>query len=242
MRLIFNWKQGFENDLSGEKTLKILEKYTKIDNKKEIVVCPNFLKMDLVKNTLDNFKNNLKKDNFSIALQDFAPIYSKKSTGELELEMLKIYEPKYALIGHSETRLNKKLDENDILNRLIACKKSGIIPIVCVGFVYPEMTEIKSIKIQIKTVKKWIKQEEKIDIQKDLMIAYEPVLAIGTGILPNLMDILKIIKLIKKEINGVQICYGGSVNPQNIKELEKALGVETFLVGSACLNENVSDF
>lgn len=234
MRLIFNWKQGL---VDNQTTIELLETYKRISNDKEVVICPNILKMESVAQFMSGLLPI--NGNISLGLQDFQPTQTEKSTGDTELDYLTSYNPKYCLIGHSETRVNKKLTEDDILNRLIRARNANIKPILCVGFIYPGYSEIDSIRFQVETIKRWIQTDPTINLEKDLILAYEPLSSIGTGITQEENVTLEIIGLIKQEIGMVELCYGGSVTPKNINSLRTILGINNFLIGSAGLNKEI---
>jgi triosephosphate isomerase len=142
---------------------------------------------------------------------------------------------RYAIIGHSERR--EIFDEDDFLinEKLKAAINNNITPILCVGETKKEheyyLTELK--------LKKELKKRFKrcIDVTK-IIIAYEPIWAIGTGVVPTNEDIDKTVKFIKKEVvelssHKVRVLYGGSVNDENIKELNKIDSIDGYLVGGA---------
>ena len=77
--------------------------------------------------------------------------------------------------------------------------------------------------------------------KSDIFIAYEPIWAIGTGIVPKQEDLLKTIKFIKSKFKGInhqKFLYGGSVNPKNIKDLKEINNIDGFLIGGASQNSN----
>ena len=76
--------------------------------------------------------------------------------------------------------------------------------------------------------------------RSNILIAYEPVWAIGTGIIPKPKDLLKIIEFIKSKFKAkkTKVLYGGSVNPQNIKDLKEINNIDGFLIGGASQNVN----
>ena len=77
---------------------------------------------------------------------------------------------------------------------------------------------------------------QKVKKRKNIVIAYEPVWSIGTGLIPKSDDLLKTINFIKKKIKNTEVLYGGSVNPKNINELKLIKNIDGFLIGGASQN------
>jgi len=73
---------------------------------------------------------------------------------------------------------------------------------------------------------------------KKIIIAYEPVWSIGSGLIPKNSEVIEIIKFIKKKVKGINVLYGGSVNPKNINVLKKINNVDGFLIGGASQRSN----
>lgn len=177
-----------------------------------------------------------KENGFNVGSQNTAPYNIKAITGEVNASQLKDMGIKYALVGHSERRKYCKEDNKQISRKLKLLIKRGIVPILCVGETsndYDEGITSAAIKRQL--------DEALIDIDelstKELMIAYEPVWAIGTGKTPTNAEILKVIAFIRKELKDrykdyFKILYGGSVNDSNIENLNKIDMLDGYLMGS----------
>ncbi len=151
--------------------------------------------------------------------------------------MLKNVGAKYVILGHSE---NRKDGESDILiNRKIkAALKNNFKIIFCIG----ESLKQRQKKKTHLTLSSQIKQGLRgIKNYKNIIIAYEPVWSIGTGIIPETELLKKIIKFIKSNFNKKnkfsrnfpKFLYGGSVNPNNIKTLKEIDDIDGFLIGGA---------
>ena len=196
--------------MNGSKKLyaTIIEKINKVkvmDTK--IVLCPPFV-------YLDEFR--LKNRFVSLGCQDITNEDNSKSTGQISPKMLLEFQVEYVIVGHSERR---KLGEKDeqINEKVKICLNNGLQPIICVG------EEKKSDKLDsvLFQVEQAIKNTPKNII---LIIAYEPVWAIGTGKLPEVSRINRMSKKIRTKITdlGYQNCillYGGSINSNNFKEI-----------------------
>ena len=156
------------------------------------------------------------------------------NTGQINSSMLKSVGAKYVILGHSE---NRQLGENDItINKKIRSSiKSGLNIIFCIG----ESLSQKRKKMTKKVLSRQIISGLKKVRNKDkLIIAYEPVWAIGSGLIPKEIEILEIVKFIKNKVKGAKVLYGGSVNTKNINVLKKINNVDGFLIGGASQNSN----
>ena len=150
-------------------------------------------------------------------------------TGSVNPSMLKSVGAKYVIIGHSE---NRQFGEtNDLINKKIkSALKSGLNVIFCVG----ETLREKRKKITRKILNKQIQLGlNKIKNRKKIILAYEPVWSIGTGLIPKSNELFNTIDFIKKKNKNLKVLYGGSVNPKNIDELKLINNIDGFLIGGA---------
>ena len=143
--------------------------------------------------------------------------------------MLKSVGAKYIIIGHSENRQSGETDK--LINlKIKSALKSGLKVIFCIG----ETLKEKRKKITKSVLNKQIKAGLKnIKNNKKIIIAYEPVWSIGTGIIPKSDDLFKTISFIKKEKKNYKVLYGGSVNPKNINQLKSINNIDGYLIGGA---------
>ena len=156
------------------------------------------------------------------------------NTGQINSEMIKAVGAKYVILGHSENRV---LGEND---RLINLKvknsiKAGLKIIFCIGESLNQKKKKQTKKILSDQISQGLK---KIKNKKKIIIAYEPIWAIGSGLIPKDTEILEIVKFIKRKVRGSIVLYGGSVNSKNINTLKKIHNVDGFLIGGASQNSN----
>ena len=177
----------------------------------------------------------LKKSSIEVGAQNCHE--SKKFaslTGQINSSMLKDVGAKYVILGHSENRQNG--EDNKLINQKIKSSlKSGLKVIFCIGETLKEKNNSQTkivLNRQITNCLKGIKNYSKI------IIAYEPVWAIGTGKIPKLDDLKKNILLIKKKFGNksIKVLYGGSVNTKNIKDLKKISTIDGFLIGGDSRN------
>ena len=155
-------------------------------------------------------------------------------TGEISTEMLLELGVRYVIIGHSERRQFFGETDETVNLRLKTAQQAGLIPILCVG-------ETKQQRDLGKTESVIIKQLELdlLDVdQQNLVIAYEPIWAIGTGDTCESMEANRVIGLIRSRLTypSVSIQYGGSVKPSNIDEIMAQPEIDGVLVGGASLD------
>ena len=150
--------------------------------------------------------------------------------------MLKNVGAKYLIIGHSENRQDG--DDNKKINlKIKSALKAGLKVIFCIGETLKEKRNKKTNQIlnkQIRIGLNSVKNKSKI------IIAYEPVWSIGTGIVPNNVELEKNINfiksLIKRKFKNHIILYGGSVNPKNIEKINQLNLLDGYLIGGASQN------
>tara|TARA_Y100000287_G_scaffold166466_1_gene149108 strand:+ start:58 stop:795 length:738 start_codon:yes stop_codon:yes gene_type:complete len=150
-------------------------------------------------------------------------------TGSINSKMLKDVGAKYVIIGHSENRQrgesNKKIN-----NKIKSVLKSGLKVIFCIGETSQEKRKKKTYQVLNNQIKTGL---DKVKNKKNIIIAYEPVWSIGTGLIPKSNELIKIITFIKKKYNNLKVLYGGSVNSKNINELKLIENIDGFLIGGA---------
>ena len=164
-------------------------------------------------------------------------------TGEISCNMVKDLGAKYTLIGHSEIRKRFKETNEQINQKIIRALGVNLKVILCIGETITERNANKTkqvLKKQLEVAFKGLYENE----LKNIIIAYEPVWAIGSGKIPsqkdiekNLQDIRQVIAedFSKQSAEQMTILYGGSVNQDNCSNILKVKGVDGLLVGGACL-------
>jgi triosephosphate isomerase len=152
-------------------------------------------------------------------------------TSQLSAKMLKDCDVKYCLIGHSESRQFLKETNESIKEKFDQLKQESIQPVLCIG----EPLEIKEAS---KTIDFLSDQLELIDAdQDDLILAYEPIWAIGTGLIPEISDIQLAVDCIRARFQkSIKVLYGGSVNSSNAEDISSKTDIDGLLVGGASLN------
>jgi triosephosphate isomerase len=164
-------------------------------------------------------------------------------TGEISPGMLKDCNCDYAIIGHSERRQFFGETDSTVNKRIKAASKFGIKPVFCIGETESERDTGKTFNVLDKQVKDGLKDLTS-GMLKDLVIAYEPVWAIGTGKTATTEQVDEVHTYLRSLLekmfdstlaNNVRILYGGSVKPANINELMALKDVDGALVGGASL-------
>ena len=225
---IANWKMfgNLKTLNSLNKVISFVKKFKK--NKIKLIYCPPAT-------LLNPLSKKLKLTSIQIGAQNCheSDNYGA-NTGQINSSMIKAVGAKYVILGHSE---NRKLGEKDnLINLKIKNSiKSGLKIIFCVGESLNQKRKMKTKKILSRQISQGLK---KIKNKKDIIIAYEPIWAIGSGLIPKEHEIFEIVKFIKSKVKSSKVLYGGSVNKENIKTLRKINNVDGFLIGGASQNSN----
>ncbi|MEK7062336.1 MAG: triose-phosphate isomerase [Patescibacteria group bacterium] len=233
--LVFNWKSAPATVSAAIKLTKTIENSIPQKNAPEIVIAPPFLFIE----EIGKFIKKAKLGSQDVFWKNIGPY-----TGEISLRQEKNLKVKYVIIGHSERR--RILGETDTMinKKVLAALKSGLKVILCIG----ENLTIR--KRGEKTIENFIKSQLQKDLKniencklkiENLVIAYEPIWAIGTGQADTPEDAVEIIKYIKKVIISkykvvkIKTLYGGSIDGKNIKDFLQYKEMDGFLVGGASL-------
>lgn len=163
-------------------------------------------------------------------------------TGEIAASQLKSYGVEYCIVGHSERRQDQKETNEEIAKKIQNLYAEGIKPILCVGETREEREAGKVNEIieeEILTATENLTSEEK----DDLIVAYEPIWSIGTGLIPTNTEIEEVFKLINSLLPNTKVLYGGSANDKNIDELKQCSLIDGYLLGGLSLKpENLQVF
>ena len=228
-----NWKMNGlrKNSLMISNLMKYI-KNKKFKNT-DILICPPF--------TIANIFSTLsKKSNLMIGAQNCSDKVSGAYTGDISPEMLKDIDLEMVILGHSERREYHNETSEIVKSKAINALKSKLNVIICVGESLSQKKSGKTLRIIGDQLKKSL--PDKIS-SNNLIVAYEPIWAIGSGLIPNNEDIYKVHEFISKKLvekygakrKRIKILYGGSVNKKNAGEILSIDYVNGALVGGASL-------
>ena len=231
-----NWKMNMSPDRAVELINSLKDKIntTEVD----VVVCPPFVCLPAVLEAVDGTA-------ISVGAQNMHFEENGAYTGEVAPSMLVELGVKYVIIGHSERRQYFGETDETVNKKVLKAIEHNLLPIICVGESLAEREQgvtIDLVRLQTKIALKDVKAED----AKKVVIAYEPIWAIGTGrtaTSEQAEEVCKAIRNVVAEIYGsevadeVRIQYGGSVNAGNANELFNMGNIDGGLVGGASLKE-----
>tara|TARA_B100000780_G_scaffold266864_1_gene223451 strand:- start:327 stop:1067 length:741 start_codon:yes stop_codon:yes gene_type:complete len=230
MYFIANWKMY--GSLSSLNTLNKVIKFSKSKdiNKGRLVYCPPYT-------LISSFSKKFNNCQIGIGAQNcHENEYYGPFTGSVNSRMLKNIGAHFVIIGHSE---NREKGENDkLINlKIKSALKAKLKVIFCIGETLNEKKKVKTKTVLSKQIKIGL---DGVKNKSHIFIAYEPIWAIGTGIIPESKDLLRTVNFIKSKFKGKipKVLYGGSVNPKNIKNLKEINNIDGFLIGGASQNAN----
>lgn len=215
--IVANWKCNPTTLAEAKRLFNSIKKGVKNAKEVEVVICPPFLYLSIINNQLSFIKLG-GQDCF----WEDPPAGRGAFTGEISPLMLKNLGCQYVIIGHSERRRYFGETDKMINKKLKAVLKNGLKPILCIE--------------KISQIKKTLKDLSKKEREK-LILAYEPIWAIGTGKACGIPKAKKINHSIRKILGKkISLLYGGSVNSQNAKDFIVMAKFQGLLVGGASLN------
>jgi len=225
MYFIANWKMF--GDLRTLNSLDSVIKFSKNNknSKFRIVYCPP--------NTLIRpLSKRLKKTNLEVGAQNCHESENYGAyTGHVNSKMLKNVGAKYVILGHSENRQSGETDK--LINlKIKSAIKSNLKVIFCIGETFSEKRKKRTNKVLAQQITSGLKS---IKNTSNIIIAYEPVWSIGTGLIPKPNDLSNSISFIKSKFRKKtpKVLYGGSVNNKNITEIKDINVIDGFLIGGA---------
>jgi triosephosphate isomerase len=235
-----NWKMHRDH-LEGIQLLQRLAYHLSEEDTdgQEVAVCPPFT-------ALRSLQTLIQSDRIPVALgaQDCHPVLEGAHTGDISVPMLARLDVRYVIVGHSERRLHHSEDDALVARKAAAALKGGIRPIVCVGEGEAAREGGMAEDVVLGQVRGSLVDVDPAEAE-DLVIAYEPVWAIGTGRTATPGDAQEMAMAIRGALGerygdtlaaGVRILYGGSVKPANIRSIMQLEDVDGVLVGGASLS------
>jgi len=230
MYFVANWKMY--GSLSSLNSLNKVIKFSKSKeiNKGRLIYCPPFTLISSFSKMFKNCQIGIGGQNCHEE-ENYGPY-----TGSISSRMLKNIGAQFVIIGHSENRKNGESDK--LINLKIKSALAAKLKVIfCIGETLSDKKNKKTKSILSKQIKVGL---DNIRNKSNIFIAYEPVWAIGTGIIPKSKDLFKTIDFIKSKFKKKypKVLYGGSVSPQNIKNLKQINNIDGFLIGGSSQNVN----
>jgi triosephosphate isomerase len=232
-----NWKM---NKSTGEARVLVEDIIRDIDkfDEAEIVLCPPFTSLETVSALLSPVSN------IRLGAQNLHEAPSGAYTGEISAAMLRDLYVRYVIIGHSERRQYFHEDDATVNRKTRAALHAELRPIVCIGETLPQRESNQWKKVLETQLKGGLEGFTEKDLA-DIILAYEPVWAIGTGKTATPAQAEETHQFIRHQLartfsmaasERVRIQYGGSVKPENAKELLSQPNIDGALVGGASLD------
>lgn len=187
------------------------------------------------------YLNYFLEKNLNVGSQDVAFEEKGAFTGDVSASQLKSIGVKYTIIGHSERRKYHN-DDKYVNSKLIYALNNNLIPILCIGETKEERENNETYEV-LKNQLNEAFNNINSDLLSNVIIAYEPIWSIGTGVIPSNEDIYNTITFIKKYLYEqynfqLKVLYGGSVNNSNISELETINNIDGYLIGGSSIDYN----
>lgn len=231
-----NWKMNTTLQEAQKLTAEVLGMTDELNNRAKIILCPPFP-------YLQTIKNQLGSSGIEVGAQNCSEHQSGAYTGEVSAQMLKSMEIPYVIIGHSERRQYFHEDGKLLAQKIDGALANNLKPIYCCG----EPLDVREAGEHEELVKSQVEESLfhlNAEAMKKIIIAYEPVWAIGTGKTATTAQAQEMHAVIRRHLaskfgedaaSQIPILYGGSVKPDNAKELFACPDVDGGLVGGASL-------
>ncbi len=236
--IVGNWKMNGSLAMNAELLNGIRDGLAGIDC--DLAICVPFP-------YLSQCQSAMKGTDVALGAQDVSAHAVGAYTGQVSTRMLLDFGCKYVIVGHSERREYCNESDELVANKVQRALAGGLTPIVCVGESLYDKEEGRTAEVvgrQINAVLSVLEEREVCDI----VVAYEPVWAIGTGITPSPVAVEEVHAMLREQmirknpdaIECVRILYGGSMKPGNAEELLQKPDIDGGLIGGASLK--ASDF
>ena len=231
-----NWKMELSHKAATEVTGSLKKLLQDVPVSCDVVVCPSFPSLPAVAEELVNNKK------IQIGAQNVHWEEKGAWTGEVSVAQIHPF-VKWCIVGHSERRRLVGETDEQVQQKAALLQRHGITPIVCIGETQEEREQERTVEKITQQVGSLISGLTRVAIAK-LVVAYEPIWAIGTGITPDPNEAAETMLLVRKLIaerfdqeiaERLRILYGGSVNAENVQPFVSEPGVDGVLVGSASL-------
>lgn len=212
-----------KSNLTKEEFISYQKDLVQIQTTNNLILCPSSIHLA-----------NCNLKNYQLGSQNVSKDEIGAHTGEITASQLKSYNVSYCIVGHSERRQELKETNEEVNEKIRLLLKEKITPILCIGETKEEREagQVKTIlETELQSATKELTESE----IENIIIAYEPIWSIGTGIIPTIEEINEVMGFIKKYLPKSKILYGGSANENNIDELKKCSNIDGYLLGGLSL-------
>lgn len=234
MHVVANWKMNLTLSQAVDLSKKLVDFVEQNPLDVELVVCPAYTMLDRVRSVLGN-------SSIALGAQDVSNAHHGSRTGDVSALMLRDVGCEYVILGHSERRTNHNETDAIVKKKVEIAHAYGLKTIVCVGETSEERLNDQTLEI-IREQLTSILVDDSV-VADNILIAYEPLWSIGTGIVPSVDEINHIAEYCNGVFatrfsfeNRVKFLYGGSVSAENCAKIMKSDLIDGVLVGGASLN------
>ena len=234
--IVGNWKLFTDLVDGASLVANVIQRTEKLPTDADIILCPPFTHLTVA-------STQLAASSISLGAQNMSSLREGAMTGEVSARMLLTSGCRYVIIGHSERRRGF-CETNELINQKVKIAIfDSLTPILCVGETFEEREAGHTELVVEEQVRKGLEGVE-LGLSEDIVLAYEPIWAIGTGVNATVDEITEahqiLRDIVEKAFPGssgeLVIQYGGSVNRRNCKELSEVSEVNGFLIGGASLD------
>ena len=227
---VANWKMYLSFNESITFCLQHYDTLKKLSHNANIIICPSFVALTPI---IEIFKNST----IAVGAQNCSEYLSGPYTGEVSAQTLTQAGVTYCIVGHSERRIHYGETSDIITQKIALIYQHAIQPIICIGETEKEYRDKITFTVlaqQLESITNAIQHNN-----NHIIIAYEPIWSIGTGIIPEQHHLQEIFIWLTEWLtthlpnNSIQLLYGGSVNPTNIGQLKNIPHINGFLIGKA---------
>ena len=217
-----------KSNLDKKEFMEYQNELKKIESSYQLVICPSQV-----------YLNSIDLPTFDLGSQNVSSYHQGAYTGEIYAHQLKSLDVKYCLVGHSERRKYQRETNKDINEKIKRLLEEEITPILCIGETKEQKDSKKTKSVLLSELNECLSEIN----NNDIIIAYEPIWAIGTGITPTKYEVEDVLKEIKKVYQKNKLIYGGSLNQENIVEFKTSYLIDGYLLGGLSLKpQELKDF
>ena len=217
-----------KSNLDKKEFMEYQNELKKIESSYQLVISPSQV-----------YLNSIDLPTIDLGSQNVSSYHQGAYTGEIYAHQLKSLDVKYCLVGHSERRKYQRETNKDINEKIKRLLEEEITPILCIGETKEQKDSKKTKSVLLSELNECLSGIN----NNDIIIAYEPIWAIGTGITPTKDEVEDVLKEIKKVYQKNKLIYGGSLNQENIVEFKTSYLIDGYLLGGLSLKpQELKDF